>query len=181
MKLRNQRVEVISFLLISCVIATVVASILNRVLNVMFLQIAVLTPLITGLIIYSYAKKRKKHNPFEKFVLSALASFALLTTLPLNLDRSFSVWMLANLKSTHINQQTISEKQLQEKLETFFSAKSGELNRRIEEQAKLGNISFHKKEIYLTTKGDLQVKINRVISRIFNLNPKYTSWEKPRT
>jgi hypothetical protein len=92
-----------------------------------------------------------------------------LTFGPLNVDRSFSVWMLKRISDTP--GQTPTE--VKERLSEFFSSESGEIQRRIDEQVLLGNLEVRGGSVELTNSGRRVVWANEALSRIFGLNPRY--------
>jgi len=88
---------------------------------------------------------------------------------PLNVDRSFSVWMLKRISDTP--GQTPA--QVKDRLSEFFSPESGEVQRRIDEQVLLGNLEVRRGSVELTNSGRRVVWANEALSRIFGLNPRY--------
>ncbi len=116
-------------------------------------------------------------NSSEELLSKALAvivamavTFSFLSTIPLNIDRSFSVWMLNKVSAdATLNSQAQIEKQA----ELFFSAKSGEILRRVDEQERLGNIKRVDGVITMTKRGKFQVRMHKFIRDVFNLNEKY--------
>jgi hypothetical protein len=106
--------------------------------------------------------------------LNAVTVFALLATIPINIDRSFSVWMLNQIDSKN----KISVLETQKSFGEFFSISNGEIDRRINEQMQLGNVNFNGKDLYLTRAGKNLVEINRVIAKMYSLNSKYTQNSK---
>jgi hypothetical protein len=102
-------------------------------------------------------------------------SFAFLSTVPLNIDRSLSVWMLAKIEESGSTTLKISD--LTERVKPFLEPNSGEINRRVEEQATLGYLEIVEDGtgIRITNRGKLQVMINKRIADIFDLNPKYAN------
>lgn len=110
----------------------------------------------------------------KSFLLSfttALMIFTFLATVPLNLDRSFSVWML---NQTFESEGQLSVKELEKEASQFFAPSGGEIKRRINEQISLGNLEVINSQVELTIRGKLTWKINRIISEFFGLNEKYT-------
>jgi hypothetical protein len=98
-------------------------------------------------------------------------AFSFLSTIPLNVDRSFTVWTLNQMS---MEKTPISEIRLIEKSTMFFDVSNGEISRRIYEQVRLKNIEKVSGGVQLTRRGKLQVIFHRVIQEIFNLNSKYT-------
>jgi hypothetical protein len=112
--------------------------------------------------------------------ISALLSFALLSTIPLTVDRSYSVWLLKDLAVAQASREPLSRENLIDKSQDFFSPSNGQLERRIVEQEKIGNIRINSKgEIELTRKGLAIAKFNELVGLLFGLEPKYSKIELP--
>lgn len=109
---------------------------------------------------------------------SGLLVFSFLGTIPINLDRSFSVWILNSVdEATDIGQKSLDVVVLKKSTSRYFSPNSGEVSRRIDEQIGLGNLKMENKgSVSLTTKGEGLLQVLRFIARIFSLNPKYTGY-----
>ena len=103
-------------------------------------------------------------------LVPALAVFSFLSTVPLNVDRSFSVWMINDMYKNHSN---ISERALEETAAKFFAPQNGEIKRRVEEQKNLGNISEKFGIVYLTNSGRKTRFLDNLISKLYRLNKKY--------
>jgi len=88
---------------------------------------------------------------------------------PLNVDRSFSVWMLKRVADAPGRSQL----EVKQELAEFFSPDSGEVSRRIDEQVLLGNLRIEGDNVTLTSSGRRVVWANEALSRIFGLNPRY--------
>jgi len=111
---------------------------------------------------------------FSVIVISTLFSFSFLTTVPLNIDRSFSVWMLTNIDHAQNRGTNVNSEYLNTKVSEFFGPSSGEIDRRIREQISLGNLKVLNEKIVLTSRGENQVKLNRFFAKVFFTNQKYT-------
>lgn len=126
---------------------------------------------------------RKTKDPsMQKFLVvstATLLTFSFLSTIPLTLDRSYSVWVLKNLRNYEVQNQKITEKEIIQDSVKFFSPAEKELNRRLSEQIRIGNIEQnHEGEIKLTNKGTVIAELNSFIAMIYKLNPKYTKLDK---
>lgn len=110
--------------------------------------------------------------------VSALALFSsaafVLSFGPLNVDRSFSVWMLKRVSDS----SGMTPDQLRESVATFFAPDSGEVTRRIDEQLLLRNINVENGTVVLTPSGEIVVRMNELISRLFGLNPLYAQGDE---
>jgi hypothetical protein len=79
--------------------------------------------------------------------------------------------MLNQIKN---NGATSSQLEIENTAAQFFSQKNGEIKRRIEEQKKIGNLNIKNNQVSLTIRGELQVRLNKMIRIFFDLNKKYT-------
>ena len=186
--LRERLTQSLSVLIALEVISGVVfgitlAALLNRFLD-LFLWCVFLGAIAAGaLTLILNISSRKGESRFSsdpslnKVVTSLAASlatittFAFLATLPINVDRSFSVWALNEMDRFGEPQ---SRNELILKSANFFSPNSGEISRRINEQIELKNIEVVGNYLRLTERGKLQVQIHRIIRKVFALNIKYT-------
>ena len=109
---------------------------------------------------------------------SGLLVFSFLGTIPINLDRSFSVWILNSVdEATNIQQKSLDVVELKNSTSQYFSPNSSEVLRRLDEQIGLGNLKVENNgSVSLTTKGENLLQALRFIARIFSLNPKYTGY-----
>lgn len=116
---------------------------------------------------------KKQIRGFAVLSLISLQLF-FFSLVPLTIDRSFSVWLLTQIESEPRGYVTLRE--LSEKSEIFFIGDGEEISRRYNEQLKIGTLQLvDKNKITLTSFGVMQVKLNRLIGNIFDLNPKYTN------
>ncbi len=108
-------------------------------------------------------------------VLSLLSSqLFFLSLVPLTIDRSFSVWLLAQVEAEPKGYVTLGE--LSKKSEIYFIGDGEEIERRYREQLRIGTLeSLDNDKIALSSYGIMQVKLNRFIRIVFGLNPKYTN------
>jgi hypothetical protein len=106
-------------------------------------------------------------------IIAGLFTFSFLSTIPLTIDRSYSVWLLKTVSQAEDRGDKLTETDLIEKSVDFFSEENGQLKRRILEQQKIGNIKAGS-EIQLTNKGKLITEINGIVGKIFRLDPKYS-------
>ncbi len=160
------------------------ASILNRFFHFFFYCtfISSIVGCFVTLSILSLRKVAENNSVSLKFIfdkililsscISLLISFSFLTTIPLNVDRSFSVWMINYINH---NDEKITAIELQRDAYVFFAPEKGEIQRRIEEQIRLGNMEVNDGKIQLTSSGKRLAKINKLIRQFFALSPKYTS------
>ena len=108
-------------------------------------------------------------------VISVLLSFSFLSTVPLTIDRSYSVWLLKHIAEAQYAGTVIDRETLIGDSTDFFSAENGQLNRRIDEQVKIGNLEILDEDtIKASSKGLLLAEINNLVGIIFALEPKYS-------
>ena len=167
-------------LLLSVVAGVVAAALLNRLLPA-FLIASILSAVSAAVLAYFLAKTSLRQNDAVisasaknsfavlSSVLVVFATLFLLTFGPLNVDRSFSVWMLRNVSE----QDGIPTPALKEQSSTFFNPSSGEIERRIDEQRNLGNVQIQDDVVQLTSRGAILVRVNELMARFFGLNPNY--------
>jgi len=157
-----------------------IAALLSRVLP-LFLYVCIVSAVITGLFAFLLLGRRFLasagiHGTGTSLIrllgslLTASCVLFLLSFGPLNVDRSFSVWMLRRVAQAD---HPLTIAQTQEMAAVFFGPDSDEIARRILEQQRLGNLYVENNEVILTAGGKRVVFLNEWLSRIFGLNPKY--------
>ena len=178
-------VQKIEISLVSVLIGLVIARFLHMYVDTFFYIcfIASLASLLTGLIYSKICQSKIKRwksgtNSLEERVtysiIAMLITFSFLSTVPLNIDRSFSVWMLNQISNQESLNKKTSVLSLKNQSAEFFSPDSGEIARRISEQIEIGNIVFiTPNSVQLTSRGKLTTTLNHFISKFFLLNPKY--------
>jgi hypothetical protein len=161
-------------------VVLLISAALHRVIPTYF-YISLLSIPIAALIAYAqfkclFKKDELQNKQIAKLVLSlfvtstALLSFSFHSTVPLNVDRSFSVWMI-NKVATDPKMSDFTT--LEENAAQFFSPENGEIKRRLNEQIELGNIKVTNNRVELTPSGERVWKSNRFLALIFNLNRNY--------
>lgn len=181
----NQNPKVVILLEIFCgvLFGLAIAALLNRVVNYFFLCVFVGAFASGVLTLFFEHRKKKAHFVSKKEMilvninsalivsLATVISFAFLAILPLNVDRSFSVWTLNQMDRLEKPQ---SRNELILEGAEFFSPSYGEISRRIDEQIRLKNIEETGGKLQLSERGKMQVKFHRALQKIFGLNIKYT-------
>jgi hypothetical protein len=164
----------------SCCAGFAIAAVFQRINNLFFYNVFI-GSIGSGLFSLLLFKSRKKYlfidKPIRPFivVISVLLSFSFLCTIPLTIDRSYSVWILKHVSESNTSNQNLSLKILMSDSINFFSETNGQLIRRIDEQERLGNIiSEESGEIKITWKGKILAQVNDLVGRIFGLEPKYS-------
>lgn len=147
-----------------------------------FVYVCFLTSLSTLMLYFVFNKTKvfqrlrieSRESRILHILVASLITFAFLTSFPLNIDRSFSVWMLSGIYQESEMNKVTTRNDLEKSAQSFFSSQSGEIKRRIEEQVTVGNIRIRSGgEVILTSQGKLSVLFFRFISQLFALNPKY--------
>lgn len=126
-------------------------------------------------------KSLSVEKPFRLYVLllSMLLCFSFLSTIPLTIDRSYSVWLIKNVAEANSSHKILSRQDLLAESITFFSPTGGQLDRRISEQIRIGNFtSASSSQIKITRKGWILAHFHHIIGILFDLDPKYSklSW-----
>jgi len=153
------------------------AALINRVFH-FFLLTTIVSSIFAGitasLTITKITKNKsiKSNVNISTILVSFLLTYSFLATVPINIDRSFSVWMLNQMKQ---NGAPSSQIEIERTAAQFFSERNGEINRRIQEQIKIGNLNVKNNQVSLTKRGELQVRFNKIIRIFFDLNKKYTA------
>jgi hypothetical protein len=110
-------------------------------------------------------------NSLQQNLLISMTVLIFLLTIPLNLDRSISVWLLAN-QSKNVE---LSDNDYQKLAIEFFQSSDAETKRRIAEQVSLGTIQRNPEgNFQITSKGLHLISFFQFIAKIFHLDPKYT-------
>lgn len=167
---------------ISAIVTVLLAAWIQRLVGVFFYSIIIATVsiFISSLVILAlvFAIRGQRMETWLRAatasLVGALLAFSFLATVPLNVDRSFSVWSLNQIYKQDKNRAGIPVSTLKQELEAYFSADSGEIDRRLTEQTDIGNISVSEEgKVTLTDQGIRQRNIFFGISAFFGLNPKY--------
>lgn len=187
MPLHNKSVKKELFYILLCVgtgvvVGLVSAALINREIEFFFYSALIGTVFsgiscLIALLVSQFFQKSTFPTIESRLVTQVLAislsstiSFSFLTLVPLNIDRSFSVWMLNEISK---NEHLYSLKQIEEKAQNFFTPSNGEIGRRVNEQIRLGNIKVLDDKLLLSRRGESQTKFHRLIRFIFALNKKY--------
>jgi hypothetical protein len=104
--------------------------------------------------------------------VSALLVFCFLVLLPINVDRSFSVWGINSIYKAAPS-HSMDFETFEAKMSNFFLDDPAEFERRIDEQSKLGNLRRTGDSVSLTIQGAALRDFFAILSKFFNLNPKY--------
>jgi hypothetical protein len=170
---------------VSSILGISSAAISQRFNNVFFFNVFVGT-IFSGVISFFLFRLASKRDSTHKIIrpyamiMSTLISFSFLSTIPLTVDRSYSVWLLKNLTEAESVGRIVNRGDLVKQSSDFFSVENGQLNRRINEQARLGNLLILEKGIVeISPKGLLLARIHNYIGIFFDLEPKYSRLRSP--
>lgn len=183
--LKNKYLKLGFLLTLNLMISAIFIAILHQFISMFFLA-AIVVSFIDFLMIFFILTRRSPISDksktsdikFVRFLCSLLGAslvFTFFVTVPINVDRSFSIWMLGRIYNSQSQGDSISLTTLQSDSSNFFSSTSPELNRRITEQKNLHNIIEVGDRVELTTTGKLIVITGRFLQRLFGLNPKYSN------
>lgn len=170
----------IHFLSFFC-LGLLLTSLINRLFD-FFLLSMLLGSLLSTILFFLYSSNLLAIFPSSvKNQLRGFAALSLISTqlfffslVPLTIDRSFSVWLLTQIETEPKGYVTLPE--LTNKSQMFFIGDGEEIQRRYNEQLKIGTLKLVENEkIVLTSYGIIQVKLNRLIGKVFALNPKYSN------
>ena len=99
-----------------------------------------------------------------------LGSYAFMITVPALLDRSISIHLIGALNASPAG---LSEAQLQARFLSGYVDGTSQVDKRIDEQLREGNIEFRNGRFRLTAKGQLVAKINIVLAELLSIDPRY--------
>jgi hypothetical protein len=161
-------------------VGVIMAAALQRFNNIFFYNIfyGTLTSVLVSLFLLLKFKKKffiEKNQWVFIVIISGLLTFSFLSTVPLTVDRSYSVWLLKHASELSVDNKQIPLTALTEDSIKFFAPENGQLDRRIQEQVRLGNLEkVEPGAVQITKKGKLIAKLNSFIGWIFSLQPKYS-------
>ena len=172
--------SVIVRLLISLIFGILIAAVLARMVATFFYvcwMSGALTAVSAWLLMSPRSFHEGRSSPNERglvrYLCTALAATLVtlfLTLGPLNIDRSFSVWMLKTLDG---RTSPVSIQETEFLAASFFATDSGEIRRRLSEQEQLGNIAIQDGMVTITPAGHRISVLNRWVSMFYDLNPTY--------
>ena len=171
------KIKSVSFL--TSVFLGLIASIVGQQINEFFFYNVFLGSIVSiaamTILLWRFAPSSptSRHLNTCLAIIAGLLTFSFLSTIPLTIDRSYSVWLLKTVSQAEDKGEKLTETDLTEKSVNFFSEENGQLRRRILEQQKIGNITVGS-EIKLTNKGKLVTELNGIVGKIFRLDPKYS-------
>jgi hypothetical protein len=106
-------------------------------------------------------------------LLGLLTFYAFLITVPTLLDRSISIYVIAELDADPDDR--MSEVELNSYFLDNYVDGDYQMQKRITEQVAIGNLrKVGDAEVLLTSRGRLTASINRLLARAFNIDSRYT-------
>ena len=168
------------YISISFFVGVTIAALLQRVNNIFFYNVfyGTFASMLISLILLLRIKKiffMDKNQRGFVLIISGLITFSFLSTVPLTIDRSYSVWLLKHASELSANGEPFTKASLTNDSVEFFAPANGQLDRRINEQLRLGNLlEVERDKLQLSKKGSLIAKINSFVGWIFDLQPKYS-------
>ena len=132
---------------------------------------------ILALIIFSKIKNIDPVRIFNLCLVSlfaALSFYSFLITIPTLLDRSISIFLLAELKSSP--NQSDSLDHLNRSFIIDYVDGSFQVEKRITEQISIGNLKMLENgNFQLTSRGRFVATINYWLAKLFTVDPRYTN------
>jgi len=180
----NPSILLFLILVTSFILGLIVVSIVHIFVKVFFFSV-ILGVLINYLLLTVFLKKRNYFLLPPKIVrlnricismLSASLLFSFLMTVPVNVDRSFSIWMLSYIEQVNKEDKNLEILTLKSNASNFFSPQSTEIDRRIKEQSNIRSITVDKDGfVRITFFGSVIIETSRIMQKFFGLNSKYTT------
>lgn len=103
--------------------------------------------------------------------ISLSANLMFLIVLPVTIDRSISVFLLAEIDAHRA--APLTTPQLEEIFVRHYVRDMRQIDRRVEEQAISGTISVDAGRIRLTPRGERFLKLSRILARLFRTDPRF--------
>lgn len=107
--------------------------------------------------------------------LSFSANISFLIIIPVTIDRSISVFLLAGIETETAQGRTVTPDKLQSLFVDRYVVGMRQIDRRIDEQSRSGNIVVERGEIHLTQRGRDFVGFARMIAKFWDTDPRFVS------
>jgi hypothetical protein len=182
--MKNEKMKKIGYMAsnvtISLITGMCIAAVCQRINSLFFYNVfvgAFFSGLTSRLVFQITRKKNRTDLSFRPYIIiiCTLLSFSFLSTVPLTIDRSYSVWLLKHVVEVEDSGVPADTKKLVEDSIKFFNASNGQLTRRIDEQTRIGNLQTNESGlVQITTKGKAVANINSIIGILFGLDAKYS-------
>jgi hypothetical protein len=112
--------------------------------------------------------------PIAAAAVSLAFNICFLVLLPVTVDRSISVYLLATIDGRQ--QGGITRKELEHAFVDRYVVKMGAIDRRIDEQRKSGNVRVTPDgKVHLTDQGKGFMSLSRIVARLFGTDPRFVS------
>jgi hypothetical protein len=137
--------------------------------------LALVTAILVGIASAWIARRTRDSSlPIAAAALSLAFNICFLVLLPVTVDRSISVYLLATIDSQQ--QGGIAAKELEHAFVDGYVVKMGTVDRRIDEQRRSGNISITPDgRVHLTDQGRRFMAFGRLVTRLFGTDPRFVS------
>ncbi len=137
-----------------------------------------LTLIVSAIFIAFMFKQQNENGEIAIRILTTLVAsltfYSFLITVPTLLDRSISIFLLAELQADP--DQTMTQGALNDAFLDGYVNGSFQVQKRITEQISIGNFQLTQSgDIELTRRGELVALLNRFLATVFKVDPRYTS------
>ena len=110
--------------------------------------------------------------PIAAAALSLSFNICFLVVLPVTIDRSVTVYLLSTIERRQ--DAGVDSKALERAFVDGYVVKMGAVDRRLEEQAKSGNLTVGKDgKVSLTPQGQRFMQLSRIVARLFGTDPRF--------
>ncbi len=141
---------------------------------------AVLVTLVASLL-----WRRRWMEQMPLIIAAATLSFSInlsfLIVIPVTIDRSISVFLLAGIETENKQGRAVTPEKLESLFVDRYVVDMQQIDRRIDEQSRSGNIVVKRGEIYLTRRGQDFVGFARLIAKIWGTDPQFVSGDTDTT
>lgn len=107
--------------------------------------------------------------------LSFSANLSFLIVIPVTIDRSISVFLLAGIEAETAQGRAVTPERLQSLFVDRYVVGMRQIDRRIDEQSRSGNIVVEQGEIHLTPRGQDFVGFARMVAEFWGTDPRFVS------
>jgi hypothetical protein len=177
--INNVEFRVFGVIFISSLVGVLISSFVNFFLDFYFYAVwvgsifSVFSVIFFGSFVLRRIKLGKATQMYQGCI-AFLLTFSFLSSVPLTIDRSLSVWILSYTSNAGAENTALTKAEIHDRSAKFFFGSNVETLRRLDEQERLGNILIGPNgSVQITSKGSFQAYINRIISKVFFLNSRY--------
>ena len=109
-------------------------------------------------------------NLVSVVAMSAMLNLTFFTLVPVNLDRSISVFLLAWMGNTDA---PMTDADLQDVFQTVYVGRYQAIDRRVKEQLASGNIKITSRGFVLTERGRMFDRFAKTVGLVFSVDPRF--------